>query len=187
MDYTHAFANKPPTSSMSIAIREIFKTPAPKTNAHSSRAYAASLKAIIDSRHTNTKRNTKRRSSEPWIGEMIVVKEYDQMDSLRDILNQPARICISSENDEQAGMNDSEERVAKETSVGGCADRSLESVRHSSCKRGRDEENMEVELQREPQNKRNRALIKVTDLYDRDQSPPPHGSQALSDHGIVPP
>ena len=45
----------------------------------------------MHSRHANTRRNTKRRSAEPWIGELIVVKEYDQMDSLREILELPAR------------------------------------------------------------------------------------------------
>jgi len=56
------------------------------------RTHAASVKAIMHSRHPNTRRNMKRRSTEPWIGEVIVVKEYDQMDSLREILELPARI-----------------------------------------------------------------------------------------------
>lgn len=46
----------------------------------------------MHSRHPNTRRNIKRGQSEPWIGEIIVVKEYDQMDSLREILDLPARI-----------------------------------------------------------------------------------------------
>jgi hypothetical protein len=57
----------------------------------SKRSLAASVKAIMHSRHANTRRNIKRPPAVPWIGEMIVVKEYDQMDSLRDILAQPAR------------------------------------------------------------------------------------------------
>jgi hypothetical protein len=58
---------------------------APKNN------YAASVKAIMHARHANTRRKIKRPPSTPWIGEMIVVKEYDQMDSLREVLQQPAR------------------------------------------------------------------------------------------------
>lgn len=58
----------------------------------SRRSYAGSVKAIMHSRHANTRRNMKRRATEPWIGEIIVVKEYDQMDSLREILELPARI-----------------------------------------------------------------------------------------------
>jgi hypothetical protein len=57
----------------------------------SKRKFAASVKAIMHSRHANTRRNIKRSPAVPWIGDMIVVKEYDQMDSLRDILAQPAR------------------------------------------------------------------------------------------------
>jgi len=46
----------------------------------------------MHSRHANTRRNIKRGPAEPWIGEIIVVKDYDQMDSLREILDLPARI-----------------------------------------------------------------------------------------------
>lgn len=46
----------------------------------------------MHSRHANTRRNVKRGPTEPWMGEIIVVKEYDQMDSLREILDLPARI-----------------------------------------------------------------------------------------------
>jgi len=55
------------------------------------RPYATSVKAIMHSRHANTRRNIKRAAPEPWIGEMIVVKEYDQMDSLRELLDKGAR------------------------------------------------------------------------------------------------
>jgi hypothetical protein len=53
--------------------------------------FAASVKAIMHARHTNTGRNIKRGGSGPWIGEVIVVKEYDQMDSLREILEKDAK------------------------------------------------------------------------------------------------
>jgi hypothetical protein len=46
----------------------------------------------MHSRHASTRRNMKRCTTEPWMGEIIVVKEYDQMDSLREILELPARI-----------------------------------------------------------------------------------------------
>lgn len=59
----------------------------------SNRNFASSVKAIMHSRHANTRRNIKRPAAEPHIGEMIVVKEYDQMESLREILDQPPRKC----------------------------------------------------------------------------------------------
>lgn len=58
----------------------------------SRRTFVASLKAVIDSRHANIRRHTRRPPASSWIGEMIVVKEYDQMESLRQILESPARI-----------------------------------------------------------------------------------------------
>src|ERR1700737_149565 len=61
------------------------RTLAPSVN------YATSVKAFLGARHANTGRNKRPKPSGPWIGEMIVVKEYDQMDSLREILNCNAR------------------------------------------------------------------------------------------------
>ena len=56
------------------------------------RSIASSLKSIIQSRHPNTRRNIKRRPEGPIIYDMIVVKNYDQMDSLRQVLSLPPRI-----------------------------------------------------------------------------------------------
>src|SRR5437016_3952314 len=70
---------------------EIQKT-IPTKRSLSNRQYAASIKAIMHSRQANTRRNIKHGPTEPWIGEIIVVKDYDQMDSLREILDLPARI-----------------------------------------------------------------------------------------------
>jgi hypothetical protein len=79
------------------------------------RGCAGSIRAIMSSRHANTgrkgregveKRGLVRKGDRgkgkggfrvPWIGEMIVVKVYDQMDSLRDVLEQPARIHFQEE------------------------------------------------------------------------------------------
>jgi hypothetical protein len=57
----------------------------------SKKKYASSIKAIMYARHANTRRKINQSSLTPWIGEMIVVKEYDQMDSLREILVQHPR------------------------------------------------------------------------------------------------
>ena len=57
------------------------------------RNYASSIKAIMHSRHANTGRRQVRIKREAkWIGEVVVVKLYDQRDSLREVLEQPARI-----------------------------------------------------------------------------------------------
>jgi hypothetical protein len=90
------------------------KLPHPKANT-SRRIFTSSLKAIVHSRHANTRRNPKRALPEPWIGEMIIVKDYDQMDSLREILENPARVNeISTETEEeidtQSPLNCGEER-----------------------------------------------------------------------------
>src|SRR5271169_5644123 len=69
---------------------EIANDPPPKP-ATPNRPYTTSVKAIMHSRHANTRRNIKHTSPEPWIGEMIIVKEYDQMDSLRELLTKGAR------------------------------------------------------------------------------------------------
>jgi hypothetical protein len=65
----------------------------------------------MHARHTNTGRNVKRGGSGPWIGEVIVVKEYDQMDSLREILEKDARKSSGRVEDDSEG----EEFVAKES------------------------------------------------------------------------
>jgi len=55
----------------------------------SGRRFATSVKAILQARHANTKRGKRHRSGE-WMRE-IVVKTYCQMDSLREVLDKPAR------------------------------------------------------------------------------------------------
>src|SRR5271155_1858902 len=72
-------------SSLEIATEPLSKPSTPN------RPYSTSVKAIMHSRHANTRRNVKRAPPEPWIGEMIIVKEYDQMDSLRELLDNGAR------------------------------------------------------------------------------------------------
>lgn len=72
------------------------------------RPVAVSVKAIMHSRHANTRRNIKRPPPQPcWIREMIVVKEYDQMDSLREILEEPARIYPEAEDSDAVKCSDS--------------------------------------------------------------------------------
>jgi hypothetical protein len=56
------------------------------------RPIANSLKSILQSRHPNTRREIKRPPSGPIIYDMIVVKNYAQMDSLREILDCPAQL-----------------------------------------------------------------------------------------------
>ena len=76
------------------------------------RPYATSVKAIMHSRHANTRRNVKRAPPEPWIGEMIIVKEYDQMDSLRELLDNGARRYTDTE--ESAQFDGSEDGVEED-------------------------------------------------------------------------
>jgi hypothetical protein len=98
-----------------MAETEVSKAPThpPKINAQPSRDYASSLRAILLSRHPNTKRNAARRPKGRPIRDMIVVKLYDQMDSLRDILGQPAQ-C----HEDVEGMEDMEEATDQEDSEG---------------------------------------------------------------------
>ena len=70
------------------------------------RGGAGSIKAIMSSRHANTGRKDRERGRKlvrngdkvkarykgQWAGEMVVVKVYDQTDSLRNVLERPARI-----------------------------------------------------------------------------------------------
>src|SRR5271154_310988 len=71
------------------------------------RTYAASVKAIMYSRRANTRRNpNKQRRIGPWIGDTIVVKLYDQMDSLREVLDFPARIYSVKAKEKEKGVLD---------------------------------------------------------------------------------
>lgn len=72
-------------------------TEPPSKLSTANRPYTTSVKAIMHSRHANTRRNVKRAPPEPWIGEMIIVKEYDQMDSLRELLDNGARRYTDAE------------------------------------------------------------------------------------------
>lgn len=74
---------------------------------------SGSIKAIMSSRHANTGRNGRERAKSmardgdkvkgrfrgQWAGEMVVVKVYDQTDSLRNVLERPARIHPLEEED----------------------------------------------------------------------------------------
>ena len=81
----------------------------PSKSAMPNRPYATSVKAIMYSRHANTGRNTKRTRGTPGIREMIVVKEYDQMESLRELLESGARKHPEKEDTVQSeGIEDSE-------------------------------------------------------------------------------
>ena len=79
---------------MSTVVSDNGDNAAPKATA-SKRSIAVSLNAILQARHANTRRKIKPRPVGPWMGEMIVVKLYDQMDSLRQILERPARIHVA--------------------------------------------------------------------------------------------
>jgi len=65
----------------------------------------------------------KRGPAEPWIGEIIVVKEYDQMDSLREILDLPARVNGPTAEDdnsssvENVSVDNTVEHVVEQTST----------------------------------------------------------------------
>jgi hypothetical protein len=124
----------------------------------SNRNFASSVKAIMHSRHANTRRNIKRPSAVPGIGEMIVVKEYDQMDSLREILEQPPRKCgpLSSTDD---GEHDIVERVIENDLIPEC---------QQGVKRKRDDDNSQSDHEstdEEPEFKRRR----FTDNPDNQQ------------------
>src|SRR5271170_4798371 len=92
---------------------EIANDPPPKPSTPN-RPYATSVKAIMHSRHANTRRNIKRAPPEPWIGEMIIVKEYDQMDSLRELLYNGARKYVDAE---EISQLDAAEDVLEEEPV----------------------------------------------------------------------
>ena len=107
----------------------------------------------MHSRHANTRRNVKRGPTEPWMGEIIVVKEYDQMDSLREILDLPARSNGSAAEEdntnsvEAVNVDDTMEDVVEQTST----------TVKSAPKRNQVEEIVE-ERPSEPGVKRRRAM-----------------------------
>ena len=88
----------------------------------------------MHSRHANTRRNIKRAPPEPWIGEMIVVKEYDQMDSLRELLDTRARKFV---NKEEPAELEGTEQVLDEGFLLRTPERGLNGLKR---KRGEDEE-----------------------------------------------
>ena len=107
----------------------------------------------MHSRHANTRRNVKRGPTEPWIGEIIVVKEYDQMDSLREILDLPARVNGSATEDDNSS---SVEDVSVDNTVVD-ADKETWTTTECAGKRKQEEEIVE-ETPSEPEVKHRRVM-----------------------------
>ena len=108
----------------------------------------------MHSRHANTGRNIKRRPAQPWIGEIIVVKEYDQMDSLREILDLPARVNGPATEDDNSS---SVEHVDVDHPVVDIIEQTSSTTAECGVKRKRAEEIVD-ETPSEPEVRRRRVM-----------------------------
>lgn len=137
------------------------------------RPISNSLKSILQSRHPNTRREIKRTPSEPIVYDMIVVRNYAQMDTLREILDCPARIYgpppIVPEIQEW-------KEIPAPASIEDTT--TLESAGGTLGKRKRDEEPMPTARDEEagkPAKKR-RTSIEIEDILNIDLPKSPHRS-----------
>jgi hypothetical protein len=147
----------------------------------SRRTFVASLKAVIDSRHANTRRHNRRPPAEPWIGDMVVVKEYDQMESLRQILELPART-----HPDPAESNSSD-TIATTVQTDARTDEESTNTEHDS-KRKRDAEEEGDGDGIIQDSKRRRVIDDVENHSDKDQlSPEPEAAPVNREKENIPP
>jgi len=137
------------------------------------RSIANSLKSIIQSRHPNTRRNIKRRPDGPIIYNMIVVKNYDQMDSLRQVLSSPPR--IHGPPPVKVQMTNSEEVLGLPEPLTSAA--MTESTRETFVERKRDTEPIPPMSagKGEKTIKRRRISIGIEDIINLDMPKSPQG------------
>jgi hypothetical protein len=169
--HNHAQTNNSGTTTfVTMDTKDGTKSPATKPVVPQ-RPIANSLKSILQSRHPNTRREIKRPPSEPIIYDMIVVKNYAPMDSLREILDCPAQIYgpppILPE------IEESKEIPAPapiEDTV------TSESVEGNLGKRKRDDEPMATPSDQEAEKatKKRRISIGIEDILNIDVPKSPH-------------
>lgn len=164
---------------MSKAVESTTSIKPQSTENPPSRDILSSIRAILKARHANTGRHAhaKRTPQGVWMREMIVVKQYSQMDALREVLDLPARKYSNMVSVEEYAELEVQDSCRDEDEIPNQVARNL--------KRKRDQEVVEAENDCEavePDAKR----LRISEDYPPDPkvptTPDPDGNGLLTSH-----